>query len=204
MWDETISQCGPNEVRSCLYTHLGTQSIPLNPYIQTFYVAVWNLPIESIELIFLTKGHTQNENDSLHSRIECAKKDTTVYAPGEWISLAERACKVRPYIVKWQSQENFYNFHEDLGGVYATLDNKKVTDVNDNKRVTVKWAEIKMIRFEKNNPCKMLFKYRLLEPFQCVTVGHKPNSTRSSSTNTITLNRLYNAPLPISQKNMTV
>ena len=82
-------------------------------------------------------------------------------------SVWQRACKVRPYIVKWQSQEHFYNFYEDLGGGYAALDNKKVTDVNDNKRVTVKWDEIKMIRFEKSNPCKMLFKYRLLEPFQC-------------------------------------
>ena len=36
--------------------------------------------ISSIELILLEKGHTQNENDSVHSRLETAKKGSTVYS----------------------------------------------------------------------------------------------------------------------------
>lgn len=43
----------------------------------------------TIELIFLTKGHTQNENDSVHSCVEAAKKGITVYAPGEWLAVVQ-------------------------------------------------------------------------------------------------------------------
>ena len=36
MWDEIVSQRGQSEVGSCLYTHLGEQSIQLNSYITLF------------------------------------------------------------------------------------------------------------------------------------------------------------------------
>ena len=37
--------------------------------------------IKSVTLMFLEGGHTQNENDSIHSAVEKSKKGTTVNHP---------------------------------------------------------------------------------------------------------------------------
>ncbi|KAI4466565.1 dna-directed rna polymerases i ii and iii subunit rpabc2 [Holotrichia oblita] len=61
---------------------------------------------------FLEKGHTQNEDDSMHAVIENAKKRVpSVYTPDQWITLIKMA-KVtgEPYVVKEMSQEDFFFF----------------------------------------------------------------------------------------------
>lgn len=77
--------------------------------------------IQSIDLVFLVKGHTHNENDSVHAAIERAKKGVTIHHPREWITLAERACKVRPYPVQWMEKEKFFNFQDDFDGLYVIM-----------------------------------------------------------------------------------
>ena len=57
----------------------------------------------------IRKGRTQNEKNSMHSRIEHIKKSSTVYHPGEWLSMAERACVMRPFRAKYLNK-NFCGF----------------------------------------------------------------------------------------------
>ena len=139
-----MAKRGANEVGSCLCSLLNQickspgQNVTLfadncpgqnrNRYLfKMLSVAALTIGnITSIELILLEKGHTQNENDSVHSRLENAKKGRTVYHPGQWLTMAEMACKSRPYFVKYLNQDIFMDLKDDIEGIYADLNNNKL------------------------------------------------------------------------------
>jgi hypothetical protein len=83
MWDQTKARRGASEIGSCLLDHLkrqaekGKTAVAIyadncggqnkNRYILALMAyVVQTTPIEKIALCFLEKGHTQNENDSVH------------------------------------------------------------------------------------------------------------------------------------------
>jgi len=64
---------------------------------------------------FLEVGHTQNEGDSVHATIECAKKGKVIYVPSQWvinITHNVRCAKLNKnsYLVFVMSNEDFLNF----------------------------------------------------------------------------------------------
>ena len=153
MWDETVSRRGANEIASCLFEHLLSSEIRVNTDLHLFAdscpgqtrnrwimkmmsIVLKKIPnIQSIDLVFLVKGHTHNENDSVHAAIERAKKGVTIHHPGEWITLAERACKVRPYPVQWMEKEKFFNFKDDFDGLYVIMNKDAPLDTEYKKKV---------------------------------------------------------------------
>ena len=66
--------------------------------------------LNSVTLIFLERGHTQNENDTIHAAIERNKKGLTINHPFQCLTLIESACKKSPLIVKAMECEDFFNF----------------------------------------------------------------------------------------------
>ena len=57
--------------------------------------------LEEVKHTFLEKGHTENENDSIHSVIERATRRSTIYTPDQWYHAVRTARKSKtPYYVK--------------------------------------------------------------------------------------------------------
>ena len=50
------------------------------------------LKLKKIQLIFLEKGHTQNANDSMHSKIEQAKWRINIFHPYQWEAVMQLSC----------------------------------------------------------------------------------------------------------------
>ena len=75
----------------------------------------------AINLIFLEKGHTQNVNDSPHSVMERAKMGVNIHHPSHWVTLIETVSRKNPYRVKLMTQNEFFNFKTDIGGVFDPL-----------------------------------------------------------------------------------
>ena len=96
MWSEAITGKGSNEVASCTFDFIkqnvkeGKKIVFLtsdncggqnkNKGMATMmWHAIRTLDIDLIEHGFLEKGHTQNENDSVHSTISTAAKKTHLH-----------------------------------------------------------------------------------------------------------------------------
>jgi hypothetical protein len=76
---------------------------------------VRTLNIPSIAIKFLTVGHTQNEGDSMHARIESEAqrilKSGPIYEPSQSVSIIKCAKKKKgkPYIVNEVQQDKLYD-----------------------------------------------------------------------------------------------
>ena len=209
---------GANEIASCLYSLLSTiisspakdvtlfaDNSPgqngnrfLMKMLSLMVLKNGNL-VSSLQLIFLEKGHTQTEN--VHSAIELAKKRVTIYHPFQWVTLVETSCKTKTNIVRYLNQSDVLDFHDDIDGIYTPINRNTIKNVSG-KRMKVQWSQIKMVRFEASDPCKMLLKYHFDEPFRCAVVVNMPKVTRGKSKLTATLDipKAYDHPLFISKK----
>ena len=70
------------------------------------------LQFELIEHTYLVKGHTFNENDSVHSKIErIYYRNMTIYATPQWAAVIRGAKKSNPpYTVTEMARDNFYDW----------------------------------------------------------------------------------------------
>ena len=130
--------------------------------------------IQTIEVNFLERGHTQMEADSMHSAIEGSKKSKSkLFSMNDWgkvILKARRKDKnerLHPYQHHALEYHNIYDFKE-LG----LIRNKNV-DVQGEK---VNWMKVKALRFSKyptsiifykNDPAATEWKQRYSWNTQC-------------------------------------
>ena len=89
-----------------------------------FFNVVWYalnvLQFELIEHTHLVKGHTFNENDSVHSKIERIYRNMTIYTTPQWAAVICGAKKSNPpYTVTEMASANFY----DCKGLSLNLKN---------------------------------------------------------------------------------
>lgn len=90
MWDESDGKRGSNEISTCILKFIKLKKLSgikefsfysdncagqnRNRFIYSMWeYAAYTLKVNIIHT-FLEKGHTQNEGDSMHATIECAKK----------------------------------------------------------------------------------------------------------------------------------
>jgi len=171
-WNETIGRRGSNEIGSCLLLFLQNQENEnkdiifyadncggqnKNKYVISMLVyCVKKLNIRSVTLKFLIVGHTQNEGDSMHARIEGEAKrilhSGPIYEPSQWVSVIKSAKKNgKPYTVYEVQKDQFFDLKKlssDIGNNY------KLNQDGEN----VLWNEIKMIKIEKDNPTLLKYK----------------------------------------------
>ena len=57
----------------------------------------------------MEKGHTFNENDSVHAGIETALKHMPVYTTQQWAAVIRASMRINPYIVHEMSLKNFFD-----------------------------------------------------------------------------------------------
>ena len=104
----------------------------------TFYYKT--LYMDKLCLTFLPKGHTENENDSVHSVIERATKHAVIYSPEQWYSAVRTARKSKtPYHVEELTHAQFID--------YKTM-SKSVKNLNmDDEGNKVKWSSVTVRQF---------------------------------------------------------
>ena len=68
------------------------------------------MQFELIEHTYLVKGHTFNENGSVHSTIERIYRNMTIYTTHQWAAVIRGAKKRNPpYTVTEMASDNFYD-----------------------------------------------------------------------------------------------
>lgn len=113
--------------------------------------------LKVIEQKFLESGHTQMEADSMHSSIESAKKNASVFSMVDWISIFKRArrkqCKkvdgkkitIDPYKVKEFKYDEFF----DLKHLASKIIKNRTKDDKGHKVQRLKIKRIKYVKGEE-------------------------------------------------------
>lgn len=176
MWNETDAGRGTSEVGSCLLQLLNQwdqQSIE-NVYLFSdacggqnrswnivalfhYFLTVTSKNIKKIDHIFFESGHSQNENDNVHSVIECASRKVEVFIPAQWVILVKLASKKKPFDVRELSQTDVYDLDELQKNTFG---NKKT-----------KISQVQRIKYEKN----IFFSLSVLSEFEEMDVKFKRN-----------------------------
>lgn len=171
VWSEVEALRGANEIATCVWRYLKKKceresEINDNNLQITFYsdnccgqqknkfmfslylYALSVLNIKSITHKYLISGHTQNENDSVHSVIEKAVKKCLrsgpIYTPDQYVAIIRTARKKgNPYNVTEMCYSDFVdikNITEACGGQFS----------KNTQGETVRLTDIKVIKFEKH------------------------------------------------------
>ena len=170
MWTEIEGGRGASDIASCMFHFIeqkvtsGITEFELfsdkcsgqnrNKYFLTMlvYCMLTFSSIKSITHRFFESGHSQNENDSVHARIERAKKGLQIFVPEQYHMLVQTARRTKsPYRVIPMTKTMFYDFH-----LMATSLKNFSVDENGNK---VEWLRINEFCIHKDHPYKVKFKY---------------------------------------------
>lgn len=173
IWNECTAGRGSDEVASCVFDFLSSMTHPevvlysdncggqnRNRFFVTMlWYAVQVLQITKIQHTFLEKGHTHNENDSVHSAVEFAGRNIPVYTTQQWAAVVRGARrKGDAYEVTEMDSTKFLDF-KALAERY--IKNFTVDDCGNR----VKWIKIRVICVNKLEPNKIYFKYSYDEEF---------------------------------------
>lgn len=169
MWTESEGNRGSNEIGTCLLKFIallkdrGVEDFTFysdncggqnrNRYIYSMWEYAASVYKVNIIHRFFEKGHTQNEGDSMHATIECAKKDKIIYEPSQWITLV-RFAKLNKnlYVVYELSNEDFLNFK-------PLVENKELNWKTSTTKEIIKWNNIKEIMVSYKSPFILKIKY---------------------------------------------
>ena len=204
IWNETISGRGSCEVASSLYWFLKDQSSKgkrkfvffsdnccgqnKNRYVLSMYWYCMNVfKLERITHKFLEKGHTQNENDSIHATIERASKNISIYTTLQWSATIRSARRKNPYIVKEMNLKDFFDFKN----VSENLKNFTLNQENEK----VQWNGIKVLKLTCENPNAFQYKYDYGGTWHSVDLLKRCRSLINASS--INLGNLYKDGVPI-------
>lgn len=174
LWHEAIASRGTCEIGSCILKFIkmkidsGCKEISFYSdncagqnknkfmYIMLLYAAV-TYQIK-ITLSFMEVGHTQNEGDSMHSAIERCARRIPIYTPGQWATIARKACVRKPYFVNELNQTEFFDIKDILVQCTKRLD-------KDTSGNIVKWTDISCVQVDFANPHILKFAYKLQNDF---------------------------------------
>ncbi|XP_030764271.1 uncharacterized protein LOC115888640 [Sitophilus oryzae] len=219
VWNEVEGLRGANEIGSCVLRYLKNKSEAVNngeleivfysdnccgqqknQFIFSMYMyALANLKIKSITHKFLIAGHTQNENDSVHSVIEKEVKKCLrsgpIYVPEQFIGIIRTARKRgTPYKVNELCYNDFYDL-KDLANECGSRFTKNT------EGGVVKLSDIKIIKFVKseNAQLQIFYKTSYGDPIFKEINSSAPRSTRQSRKN-FQLKKLYTARLELGDR----
>ena len=159
VWDETNGKRGSCEVGSVLYRYIETLPSHIselelisdkcggqnqNMFIVTMmvYTLQNSTSLKVIHHKFPEQGHSQNEGDSVHARIEANKKHAEIMVPREWYNIIRTAKRSQPYSVIPVDYDDIYDFkrlHRDMKlNIKVDVDGMKIT-----------WRRVMWFKFEK-------------------------------------------------------
>lgn len=210
-WSELNGQRGSYEIGTALFHWINeipenVQEISLfsdtcsgqnrNQYIAALFLyLVQNTHLEVIQHNFLEKGHSYMEADSMHSAIERAKKHVSIYTMNDLLNIFKLARSNRlrnkrsgPYKVKELQFGDFFDL-KSLGNALITNKSK------DDKGNQVQWLKIKVMRYEKSKPGRILFNYSDLA-YHTLRVNTRGRPSEMPKQ----LTPLYKGLIPITEK----
>jgi hypothetical protein len=157
MWDETVSARGSNEISSCLFHYLTTESFDTSDLVlfsdncygqnKNYTVAAMfqkvlqvNSNLKTITHKFLEVGHTHMECDGVHGQIEKKKKKygLPISHPHDWRQLV-RSCNLD---VVNMTRENFFDFAAYNKSNFL----QKFKVVLDGEAVSMNWKNIRTLK----------------------------------------------------------
>lgn len=100
----------------------------------------------------MESGHSYLQVDSMHSAIECAKKNVSVYTINDWINIMLMARSNRgrnKKSIKYIVKKFLYSDFVDLKSLSENIIQNRT---KDDKNEQVKWLKLKVLRYEKNSP----------------------------------------------------
>ena len=136
------------------------------------------LDFENVTHKYLERGHTQNENESVHSCIEMAMRSMHLHNTPV-VNTNSKARRSNHYIVTDMTSDDIFNFKE----LTTQIRNLEV----DTQGSKIKWTEIKTVSFSKECPDTGRIQYDYDGPE--VSVNLFPNLRNSMSDPK--LNKLY-------------
>ncbi|KAK3092951.1 hypothetical protein FSP39_009293 [Pinctada imbricata] len=207
LWSEVEAKRGSCEIGTCLYLQL--LSLPTNIKHAIFYsdacsgqnrnqftatslmhAVTYLQNIDIVDHKFLESGHTQMECD-MHAAIEFAKKKTEIYIPQQWSTVIRMARRKDPYNVVPLTVEDIWDFKK----VQSQSMKYNKIEINGTK---INWLNIKWLRFMKEDPDNILFKYNFEEDFRKMKVTGSGKRGRPIE-KIKELPRKYTGKQPISQ-----
>lgn len=211
VWSENCAKRGANEIGTCVLSFLkefcNDKSVTFysdncagqnkNKFVAAMYsFATTTYNIHSITHKFLVTGHTQNEGDSMHSRIEQEKKRVLkggpIYVPSQWIPVIRLAKKNgEPYKVFEMDTSDFF----DMKALSNQIGPNYNVNTNGEK---VLWNDIKILSLIKNAPYSIFYKLSYdQENYLEIDVRGRRSSRTSSCL--VTLKQAYNEAPKISK-----
>ncbi|XP_023211752.1 uncharacterized protein LOC111614620 [Centruroides sculpturatus] len=173
-WHEGLAKRGSNEIGTCLYKFITSLPNTVNEVVlfsdncagqnkNKFIASLLLYCVNNIDHIntithkFLIQGHTQNENDSMHSTIEREKrrvvKGGTITLPAQWVPVLKLAKK----------KGSVYNVTElDTADIFNLKDLSQQMGNNFSKNENnnlVNWPNIKIIKVMKQDPYTIFYKH---------------------------------------------
>ena len=169
MWPETVAGRGSSEISSCVYDYISKRGeegyTRISMYsdkcggqnrnrgmVTMMLEAVQQTPVKQITHRFFESGHSQNENDSVHSVIERARKRCVpILTPDEYCVVARMAAQTRPYTVVEMGESDFKDFKKTS----ESLKNFKIGSVGE----TINWLEINEFHVDEAMEFQVKYKY---------------------------------------------
>lgn len=196
VWDETTASRGSQEISSCLVKHI-KQNLHKHVIIYSDTCTGQNRNIKvslsllkltqetSVEIIdqkFMVSGHSYLPNDSDFGLIEQAARNKIIYTPDDWYSVIRTSRKQNKFMLIKMHEEDFLSV--DALEKAVTRRKKDITNT------AVQW-----LRYEKNKPYSILYKYTLNEDFPFSEINVKPRKAgRPLDLGSIIQEKLYNGP----------
>lgn len=208
LWNEANAKRGANDIASCVYHFLmdmsgkGMKSVTLFSdscggqnrnrfFLSMMWYVIQNSMLLEIEHVFFVRGHSENESDSIHARIEKASKPISVYTTPQWATVIRGAKRTQPlYQVKEMSQDDFFDFK---------LVEKKLMNTNlDTERHKIQWMKIRKYVISNDAPNIINIFYELNGTPVQLNVEQKIRKRTSDLSANFPLHPAYSQPLPLS------
>ena len=185
MWPEHEANRGSVEVGTCMFKYLeskrenepnieevhffsdNTAAQNRNRFVAfTLWYACKSLGFKKLTHNFLEVGHTETENDSVHSTIESKTRNALLYTPCQWYS-AVRSCRPKNlYKVVELSHSDFID--------WKAMSQEAVKNMfKDDAGVQVYWTQIRKIKATSEEPDTLRVKTEFGGSYQKITVFRK-------------------------------
>lgn len=149
-----------------------------------------NFNFDKVSIKYLESGHTQMEVDSMHSSIEQAKKNVSVYSPDEWMTIIRNSRRRQPYTVYKQT----FGDVKDLKHLFKSLKHPLKKNSNNDQ---VNWLKIKTLQVRKSDLNSIFYTESWASPMLEINVKDGKRKVNSEPIPTNIVNK-FAANLPIS------
>ncbi|GFN91926.1 DNA repair protein rhp54 [Plakobranchus ocellatus] len=196
MWPEFEARRGASEVATCLAKFIeekskgGCRDLSLfsdncpgqnrNRFVAFMFCETnKRVQLDKLSLTFLQKGHTENENDSVHSVIEKSTKHAVIYSPEQWYAAVRTARKSKaPYYVEEMTHSQFVD--------YKTM-SQQVKNFNvDDEGDKVKWSNVREFTVYGNDAQALYITYKYGGTQKRVDLQRRQRSSGGNSHATVT------------------